>query len=275
MKILLALSFCLFPFTILAVDYTADVNCMGAWGMEDDGNETDLSGKGGTLIETNGDIPQDANAQFGTYSRDFESGDAEYLTHADGLSTDISGADQAISLVIWTKHESLSDYQAIMGKYKILNDRQYLLWKGSDDVCSFGIADTGSSVTYAIGATNIDGTAWFHIGGVYNDVDIRIYIGGSLDSNGASNPKAYTSGIVDEIAPFIIGTRGNLDLFWDGLLDDAGIFDRELSSVEVGDINTNGLAGAAVVSKVILITQGYIELIDIETDLWMWGNKRL
>ena len=42
-----------------AVVYNDDVNCMGSFGMEDDGNETDLSGEGNDLTESSGDIPQE------------------------------------------------------------------------------------------------------------------------------------------------------------------------------------------------------------------------
>ena len=48
---------------------------------------------------------------------------------------------------------------------------------------------------------------------------------------------------------FQVGARlssGSILRTFDGLIDDVGIFDRELSSVEVSDIKTNGMEGAVV-----------------------------
>jgi hypothetical protein len=73
--------------------------------MNVDGNETDRSGEGETLTETSGTIPTSADVPSGYSgkSRDFEQEDTEMLAHIDGGSTDINGADQALSICFWVK----------------------------------------------------------------------------------------------------------------------------------------------------------------------------
>ena len=261
--LLLCVAFLMTYNPVFAVDYTQDANCMGAFIMEEDGNESDVSGEGNTLTETSGDIPQSADKKFGTYSRDFESGDTEYLTHGDSLSTDISGANQAMSIVLFTKRESDVDSSRVMlSKWDNgAGERQYILYTektSRQDSLLLGISNDGAATVLATGASETNTATWYHYAGVYNDTDIRVYLDGSLDSNGADNPKAHTSGINDGAAAFSIGSQFNSSspsAHYDGLIDDAAIFNRELTSVEVSDINTNGLGYVGVTAnpKIIII----------------------
>jgi len=70
-----------------ATNYALDANCMGAWRMNSSTNETDVSGEGGTLIVASGTIPTSATVPSGYSgdSRDFESADTEYLSHASSV----------------------------------------------------------------------------------------------------------------------------------------------------------------------------------------------
>lgn len=259
MKKLLFLVLFLFPLIAYPVNYNNDANCMGSWPMENDGDETDLSGESETLTETSGDIPQDADKMFGTYSRDFERGETEYLTHADGGSTDISGVDQKLSIVYWLKREADSGgYELVVGKYDYGNNqRSYQTGVNINDRIYFAISPDGTSGNaeavygdtdpYPVGA-------WHHTAVVYNDIDMRVYYDGSLDCS----PNNHTGGIHAGTAAFNVGcvlNNGSPADHADGLVDDVGIFDRELSSVEVSDIDTNGMAGAAVTRKAILLTK--------------------
>jgi len=220
--------------------------------MEDTGNETDESGEGGDITESIGTIPTSTTHKFGHYSRDFEDGDTEYFTHADGKSTDISGADQPISMVAWVYVESTTGTHNIISKYRASGVlRQYKLFIQDNTnaervVCQ--LDDDGASATSALtGDNTITDGNWYHIACVYNDTDIRIYIDGVLASNGADNPKAYTAGIVDATTPFLIGAEGDITNFiggyFDGKMDDVAIFDDELSAAEVNNIMNYGLTG--------------------------------
>lgn len=258
------------PHFVFAVDYTQDAGCAGAFLMEADGNEPDVSVNGNTLTETSGDIPQSADKMFGTYSRDFERGDSEYLTHADNLSTDINGANQAVSLVLFLKREADSGtFENLVGKHYSTTVRQYFVYIGSGDLLSFGLSNDGSTQTLAAGATAVPVGSWVGIACVYDDTDMRIYRNGSLDSNSDVNPKIYSDGIANTTSPFYIGRFGTSTDYADGLIDDTGIFNRAITSVETSDINTNGLVGAVAAaddSQVMMIAKriGYLPI-----DSWL------
>jgi len=235
-----------------ATDYTADANCMGAWFMNSGDSETDRSGESGTLGESpSDDIPTSATVPSGYSgtSRDFEGGDGDGLLHADNLSTDINGANQSMSMCCWFKFEAAPDSDdTLIAKYYVIDDeRQYKMqFRNTDSaMCAYISSDgTSGTTTKAIGATDITDTNWHHCCVVYNDTDIRIYLDGSLDSNGASNPISHTAGIYAGTAQFGVGNLADtLGEAFDGLMDEVIVFNRALSSSEVSDIMTNGIDG--------------------------------
>jgi len=230
-------------------DYSKDAFCRGYWAMEDIGSETDLSGNGETLTESSGTITRSTDKQVGTYSRRWVATDTEYLTHPDGGSTDISGANQTMSIVAWIKRESDSGTtEGIVTKYDYSNSkRQYILGISTGDYLWCRLSSNGSSIADAIGVTKINPGTWYHAAVVYNDTDIRLYLNGTLDEAGyPHNPKAYTDGIANQTAPFLIGGylyNGALRKPFDGLADDVAIFDRALTPAEVQEIYQHGVTG--------------------------------
>ena len=251
-KILLTLIILCFCSTVWATNYVEDANCQGAWLMTSDGgNETDLSGEDETLTETSGTIPtsSDTPAGYVGTSRDFEIDDTEALVTGDSGSTDISGANQSMSIVAWIKVESsTATYDGIVTKDDDSNgSRQYWLGVDTNNAVFALLSSDGSAINYAIGATALNTGTWYHIAFVYNDTDIRVYLDGSLDSNGASNPAAYINGVFDGTNDFRIGCYGNggaLFSHFDGLVAEVGVFDRALSAEEVKEIKDYGLRGS-------------------------------
>jgi len=236
-------------------DYTADANCMGAWYMNNNGgDETDRSGKGETLTQNGGTIPTDAGhpTSYSGTSRDFEASESETLYHADGGSTDINGADQAMSFCAWIKFEADPGADAtIVNKYSTIGDnRQYKFRHDHSSNAMYLLmsGDGQDPAIIAIGTTDLaDDTDWHHVCFVYNDTDMRIYVDGSLDSNGADNPKTYSAGIYNGSKEFSLGAEDSDGCcptsVFDGLMDEVIIFNRALSAAEVSDIMTNGIDG--------------------------------
>lgn len=224
-----------------------DANAMGAWAMSGTTTETDLSGEGEDLTETSGIIPTSSDRIEGAFSRDFEESETEWLQAADGGSTDISGADQELSICAWVNREfpGTGSQEMVVSKYltNVSDDRQYYLSVvGSTRRVWFTISSDGTSgnTVSANGLARIEDVEWHHICGVYNDIDMRIYVDGVLDSNGAENPKTYSSGIYNGTAVFAIGARfdaiGTSNSEWDGPIDEVMIFDRALTANEVFEI---------------------------------------
>jgi hypothetical protein len=224
-----------------ATNYCNDANNVGCWLMEDDGNEPDAGGNtANDLIETSGDIPQSEDKKFGTYSRDFEAGDTEYLYHNDGLETDISGEDAQITICAWVKYETdaLSD-KMIVSKYDITSNRQYALLLNGTHEPTLYLSSNGTASTVLSKTTSINDSTWHHVCGVSDDVNMYVYLDGSSVS------QSFTTGIFNGNRTFSIGARGDDNRYFDGLIDDVGVWNRALSPEEITDIMTNGLLGTS------------------------------
>ena len=242
---------------IVAPDFTLDPNCVGAWyNNEDAGNsEVDRSGEGNTLAVTAADtIPTSATvpAGYGGASRDFESGEADALWKAvEGGVLDINGANAKVSKCAWVRLESVPGsgaFYGIISKYDgAANQRQYLLALSgtgssqfkfvfvlSDDSTSGNAATQLDSTT-----TTYVGATWYHVCAVYDDIDMRIYVDGSLDST----PLAKTDGIFDGNSSFFVGSGDTGINPFDGLIDEPVVFNDALSSSEVSEIHVSGISG--------------------------------
>jgi hypothetical protein len=100
------------------------------------------------------------------------------------------------------------------------------------------LSSNGTSVTgYAFGATALSTDTWYHVAGVYNGTDVRMYLNGSLDS-GTYNPVAYTGAILAGSADLVIGPAGVYYLH--GSVQDIAIWNRALSSTEIATLYAMG-----------------------------------
>ena len=152
-----------------------DSSYKGVWHLDEaSGTAYDSTSNSENLTETSGTIPT-ATGQIGN-ARDFELGDTEYLTHADGGSTDISGANQYLSIVAWIKPESIGvagEDQYIVAKYSAGDtQRQYNIHanvKIDGQYSVTGKISSDGSATKAIDSTTQDYTAgaWHHVVMVY------------------------------------------------------------------------------------------------------------
>ena len=238
-------------------DYTQDANCMGAWYMNSagDATEVDRSGESGDLTESAGDtIAQSATVPttpvYSGYSKDFVIAETEYLTHADTNSTDINGADQKLSIVAWVKLTAVTNTQnyVIVSKFDWgTGDRQYRLNINGTAANEFRFegylsSDGGAGTQIFSTTTDYAITTWYHVALVYNDTDMRLYINGVL----ASTPEAHITGIDNGDAAFIIGAglnSGTPEQYFNALIDEVAIFNRDLSATEVLENYNHGISG--------------------------------
>lgn len=222
---------------------------IGHWAMESDGAtaESDLAGAADNLTVSSGDtIPQSATHKFGTYSRDFEADDADYLYQADGGNTDISGANQPISLCGWVYLESLTGSDMdIIAKYNYSGGQaQYLLLVNEDSGSYYpaivlnASGYAGGTSGIASGTTNMTTSTWYHVCGTYDDVNLKIYLNGVLEAT-----TAYSAGIYPGNQQFRIGGRSAGDSYFDGLIDDVLVVNYALTANQVDEIYSCGVDG--------------------------------
>ena len=184
--------------------------------------------------------------KFGTYSVDMEYAYSDHLKQADGLPTDISGADQALSLTAWHKPENVTAITCIISKYDYgSGDRQYRLRLDSSSRLQFTLSHNGGDDTHETGTTAFSGGVWYHTAAVYDDSTMVVYVDGVQEGAPGTS---FSSGISDKSSEFAVGVyfnSGSAVRPIDGLVDEVGVFDIALSATDVNEIMNFGLQPAS------------------------------
>jgi hypothetical protein len=179
-------------------------------------------------------VPQDGSC-------DFERSSNERLKITDGDQTDLDFADKH-TIVCRVKLESIPSAMVIVAKTDGGggSERSYEIWIDSGGVIRYGLSADGVNATTAIGGTALSTAVWYSIAVVYDQSDIRIYLDGSLDSNGSSNPKAFTSSLFNSNQDFCIGARSDGANDFDGLVDDVRVYNVAKSASEIASWHSTG-----------------------------------
>jgi hypothetical protein len=188
----------------------------------------------------------------GSYSADFELSNTAYLYIEDENQTglDITGD---LSLVAWLRPETVDGF--IMSKFAADGDqRAYAMRVSGGAAGDLSFLASSDGITYTIAYTPRDLVSsdfWYHAAAVYNGQDLRIYLDGQLQENGRFNPKEYSSGIYDSTAQFRLGSRDGASSHFDGLLDEAAVFNRELTPWEIANIRENGVMNSGLLARLM------------------------
>lgn len=206
-----------------------------------------LNEESGTRYDVHGsnDLADNATVLYGTgnvnNAADFERDNSEFLSIADNAS--LSMGDIDFTLVAWIKLETLPSSVAsgycIMSKDDAANNREYRLGVGSDDKPAIFVADNDvDAAITAWGSTISTGTWYFVVG--YHDASGN-EIGISVD-NGTFVTAAYSGGVADSTAVFEIGAlrEGATTQYFDGLIDEVGVWKRKLTSTEITALYNSG-----------------------------------
>jgi hypothetical protein len=236
-------------------DYTADVNCQGAWLFTD---LTDSSGKGNTLTNvgtttfSNADLP----TGYTTGQAAVLNGTTQTLIRADAdLTTNFPGKKATCpdwALAFWFKPDAVATDAEMVSK---ANNGWYtnLTWRTGAvyDALYFKQYDTGwTSHNEPIEPTGkIDAGVWYHlvlsIDGAATSV-VTVWLSSTVFGN-QINGTAFNLDDVDNLladgaTPFRI--CGDGDTIWfDGQIYQPIVFDRTLNATEVQEIYTYGIMG--------------------------------
>jgi hypothetical protein len=168
------------------------------------------------------------------------------MSHADGNSTDISGADQPITICSRGRFASnpASD-QWLVSKWDTNGQRQFgLKAESSNQSIWFILSNDGATQYAAKSQANVWVVGqYYSVCGVYDDTNSMVYINGQLASNGSDNPLAYSAGIFNGTSPFFLGSRNGGNESFDGHIYDAILLNRALSASEVLQYHQAGIRG--------------------------------
>jgi hypothetical protein len=228
----------------LANDYTQDANIVSWWYLDEASSSTRYDGSG----TSNNDLTDNNTVTlYGRPTNPVKEGagaagfaGSQSLSKTDNASLSITGN---LTLVAWIRPTDVSNDNAIMGKSDGVDERSYYMYLDAGKLKA-KISPSGSGAAQPVGFTPLSANTWYHAALVYNGTDIRLYLDGALDTNGASNPLTYSSGIHDSSTAFAIGARGDGADYFDGQIDEVAVFNRALTANEIQEIYEKGLNGA-------------------------------
>lgn len=212
------------------------------WTFNDGSTATDDSGNGYDGIINGASF---VSGRYG-YALDFERSSSQYVDigHHEVFSFwGIGIIDKPFSIGGWVKLESYNNWMAIISKWESFGNRQewQLFTNGADTYFRIyneaGIAWIGRKISTALTLGN-----WHHIVGTYSasetSAGISIYINGT-EVTGVVDETGLYWGKTTTISEVYIGgtVSGN---YFDGLIDEAMISNKELSPSEVSDLYTTG-----------------------------------
>jgi hypothetical protein len=174
---------------------------------------------------------------------DFQVANTDYIRVADSddLSfTDGSGNDEPFTISAWVKPESISNYMIIVGKYDTAGTKEYEIDVSDTGALRIFLWDDGG-YSAGIGVTStstLSSGNWYHVVTTYDGSEteggLKIYVNGILQSTTSSSSGSY-DGMQNEAVDLIIGSRrpGTYEIPFDGVMDEVGFWNRELSDWEV------------------------------------------
>lgn len=211
-------------------DYTLLDDIAGYWKMEE-GSGTNRNDEVGSNDLTPGILP---NAGTGIINNgsDFVPASFTFTENADNSTFSMgSGVDFTIST--WVKTDASPNYQLVYAKDSVALEYHLRLYGGGDNKFHFLVNAGAADLT---GTTNISTGTWYHIVVTYDGTNLRMYNNGTLETT-----TAFTSDVTDGTSVFEVGRSAGVGGgYWDGIIDEIGLWKRELSQDEITDLYNAG-----------------------------------
>lgn len=204
------------------------------WKLDEaSGNAVDSHGSN-TLTDTN--TVTSASGKQGT-ARQFTGANSECLQIADNAALSMGNFD--FTIAAWVYFDSGGGSPVIAGKFSGAGEnREYALWFNSGaGYLSFIISSDGTTggqvyVDAAAFGAIATGT-WYLVIGWHDSVADNISI---QVNNGSISSFLHSAGVFDGAAPFVIGALGASSQYFDGRIDEVGVWKRLLTSTERGQL---------------------------------------
>ena len=172
-------------------------------------------------------------------SNDFvDCGDADNLSFGDGST------DSPFTFSLWVKVDDLSTGHTLIEKQDSSNNREYVIFIGSDGAIYNNIYSNGVALNRRGRKTStglISSNTWYHIawtydgqGGTNASDGIKIYLDGTRVDNTNNQKNSYVA-MKNTSNPFKIGE------FITGNIDEVSVFNSELSQSDITSIYNGGV----------------------------------
>lgn len=154
---------------------------------------------------------------------------SQYATINDNAA--LSMGDIAFTTAGWAKQTSASGNQGVWSKYRGAGNQReyYLFWNNAGNQYQWLVSPDGSTTaSRTFGA--LTQTNWNHLL-AYHDPTGNVI--GIRANGGAASTTAHTTGVFDGTAPFRVGVDGDASQFYNGQIDELGVWKRLLLDAEV------------------------------------------
>lgn len=168
---------------------------------------------------------------------DFEATNSEYLSITDASQSglDITGD---LSISMWMKPESWSGQDFWIGKDSIsAGGRSYII-STTDTYLLFDASSNGTSAVEKISAHGMSTGTMYHVVLTYNASAGTAYF--YVNNSKGSQMTGFPTSIYNGNADFTIGAYGAPGNYSDGVVDEVGIWSKELTDSEVSDLYNSG-----------------------------------
>lgn len=172
--------------------------------------------------------------------RDFEANNGEYLTRADNAALSIGDID--MTLTCWINMESQAgDDGIVAGKHDAnISSIEYSLYYNlTTDRLVFRVSSDGATAVEVTASTfgAVPTATWMFVvcrhDATANQISISV-------NAGTANTTAHSGGIFNGTAPFRLGADAIPGTYFDGLIDEVGLWKRALTNDEVTELYNSG-----------------------------------
>lgn len=173
-------------------------------------------------------------------------GSTQYVTHGTGVPI---ASVSKFSYSVWFRATSLSSYKVLCNEGAGTNTARSTLGLGGGgmgDSTALGATVANGSNTYGYTATGKISTAtWYHVVMIYDGTQtgnanrLILYLNGSQET--LTFVGTIPSTTYDTTADnFHVGTVSGSSFFWDGRIDELGVWSRALTGSEVTELYNSG-----------------------------------
>lgn len=198
----------------------------GYWRLEEaSGTRYDYSKYGNHLTPVN--TPGNTAGKVGN-GASLASASSQQLTISSNASMNFSSTD--FTIACWSKANTLGGLNhGIAGRYNnTANKREYLLSIGTGNTYTLSVSGNGTSATSVTHVSQIVTNAWNFVV-VWREVN-SIYL--QLNNGGTIYSNSFAGTVFSSDASFVVGAFGANNLYWDGVIDELGIWRRALNADE-------------------------------------------
>lgn len=238
--VLFAIAITLIPFksAFAGVDFSNGL--VSYWNL-DEASSTRADSEGTNDLSDNNTV--DSSTGIVGSAASFEESNDEYLSISDVSQSglDITGD---ISIAMWINMESTSVHQIFAHKYHgNQNKRAYTFYRDSGGDLTACLSQVGSVGNCKTESYSFATSTWYHVAFTWDSsADVgKIFVNGEQ----VGTDKTYNiTSVNTNDQPFYLGTNEYIETF-DGLMDEAAVWNRALSEYEVKVLYALGNAGFA------------------------------